>query len=80
MSRKEKFSRTSRKARKYKADSYFELEQTKEQPETLPPRQKKFPSSKQKLTKIYYNVLFVLFIILIAFLFWYGKQYTASQK
>ncbi|QAY66189.1 hypothetical protein [Paenibacillus protaetiae] len=42
----------------------------------LPPRSKKHPSSSQKLSKWYYNLLFVLFVCLVAGLFWYGINYT----
>lgn len=47
-----------------------------EAPLKLPPRRKKFPSSINKVNKWYYNILFVLFLILVVFLFWYGNTYS----
>ncbi|MFF2482129.1 hypothetical protein [Paenibacillus sp. NPDC058071] len=44
--------------------------------EQLPSRRQKFPSSAHKITKWYYNVLFILFVSLVAGLFWYGVKYT----
>lgn len=42
----------------------------------LPPRRNKFPSSAHKVAKWYYNVLFILFVSLVAGLFWYGTRFT----
>lgn len=42
----------------------------------LPPRRKKYPSSAQKVTKWYYNLIVVLFLGLVAALFYYGIKYT----
>ncbi|MGO4373708.1 hypothetical protein [Paenibacillus sp. 2TAB19] len=42
----------------------------------LPPRRKKHPSSAQKVTKWYYNLIVVLFLGLVAGLFYYGIKYT----
>lgn len=43
----------------------------------LPPRRKKFPSSIHKLNKWYYNILFILFVSLVVFLFWYGNKFSS---
>lgn len=76
MSRKEKFSR-SRKNKHHETEAYQYLADDADVPtQELPSRRKKHPSSKNKLTKIYYNVLFVLFVSLVAFLFWYGNKYA----
>jgi hypothetical protein len=41
---------------------------------TLPPRREIFPSNKAKLTWIYYNTLFALFIILVIGLTVWGAK------
>lgn len=79
MSRKEKFSRSARKSKRHMADIQSEMERDQEQPEALPSRRKKFPSSKHKMTRIYYNLLFLLFVGLVVFLFWYGNEYTSKH-
>lgn len=76
MSRKEKFSRS---AKKEKVQSkYQDATQEAEDQELLklPPRSKRFPSSKYKVAKWYYNFLFFLFVCLVAFLFWYGNRFS----
>lgn len=42
-------------------------------------RRKKHPSNKQKMAKLYYNLLFVLFLCLVAALFYWGNEYMASN-
>ncbi|MEX2416176.1 MAG: hypothetical protein WD424_08525 [Paenibacillaceae bacterium] len=41
---------------------------------TLPPRRYLFPSKKPKLTRIFYNTLFVLFLILVIGLTVWGAK------
>lgn len=43
---------------------------------TLPPRRKIHPSSISKVTKWYYNLLFLLFVSLVGVLFWYGLKFS----
>lgn len=78
MSRKEKFSRASRRYVQQQdgADVRERLgDGDAAGPDALPPRRKKFPSSRHKIARWYYNLLFVLFVGLIAFLFWFGNTY-----
>ncbi|MFC4777530.1 hypothetical protein ACFO9Q_12100 [Paenibacillus sp. GCM10023252] len=42
--------------------------------ETLPPRRVKHSTQLNRLTKWYYNFLFIAFVSLVAALFWYGKK------
>lgn len=73
MSRVQKFGRSNRsKKAAVRAASPASEEKTPE----LPPRRKKFPSSAQKVSKWFYNLLFVLFVGLVVFLFWYGKKFS----
>jgi len=74
MSRKEKFSRSARKMKSTFDKSVMEDENSGSA--KLPPRSKKFPSSKHKIAKWYYNLLFFLFVCLVAFLFWYGNHFS----
>jgi len=76
MSRKEKFSRT--KKNKQHETGIPIHNHAEEQGSTLPPRAKKYPSSKAKVAKIYYNVVFVLFVALVVFLLWYGNSYHST--
>lgn len=73
MSRKQKFSRANRAKHHETGRAIHNFEDTEEN--SLPPRSKKYPSSKGKLTRIYYNVVFVLFVALVLFLLWYGSSY-----
>ena len=73
MSRKEKFSRSARKMHST-LDTVTNDEN--DGSAKLPPRSKRFPSSKHKITKWYYNFLFFLFVCLVVFLFWYGIRYS----
>lgn len=75
MSRKEKFSRRSARKMQSKLEKSTP-EANNNELIKLPPRSKKFPSSKHKLTKWYYNFLFFLFVCLVAFLFWYGNRFS----
>lgn len=72
--------RHGRSAGKQKSEQRNDMTNTAssedEAPLNLPPRRKKFPSSIQKVNKWYYNILFVLFVGLVAFLFWYGNTYS----
>jgi len=45
----------------------------------LPPRRKKHPSNKQQTAQWFYNVLFLLFLILIVVLFLFGKRSIAES-
>ncbi|EFM09806.1 conserved hypothetical protein [Paenibacillus curdlanolyticus YK9] len=45
----------------------------------LPPRRKKHPSNKQQTARLYYQALFLLFIILIVGLFLFGKRTIAPS-
>lgn len=77
MSRKEKFSRQARRKKQHETGEPIHNEHG-EQQSALPPRTKKHPSSKAKLTKLYYNVVFVLFVALVVFLLWYGNNYYST--
>ncbi|MCU6710044.1 hypothetical protein M6D81_15210 [Paenibacillus sp. J5C_2022] len=79
MSRREKFSRSQKgqlngHAKEQGAIVREGLQSPED--EALPPRRKKFPSSANKWSKWYYNLLFVLFVGLVAFLFWYGTTFS----
>jgi hypothetical protein len=41
---------------------------------TLPPRREIFPSKKPRLTRIFYNILFILFIALVVGLTLWGAK------
>lgn len=77
MSRKLRHGRSTGKRQ---SEPYVDMTNTAssedEAPLKLPPRRKKFPSSINKVNKWYYNILFVLFVILVVFLFWYGNTYS----
>ncbi|OUS77402.1 hypothetical protein B1748_06255 [Paenibacillus sp. MY03] len=79
MSRKERHSRSSgsRKGRLSEGTSGSLGSANEEGGAKLPPRRKKFPSSLHKLNKWYYNLLFVLFLGLVIFLFWYGNKFSS---
>jgi hypothetical protein len=75
MSRKERFSRTA--AKQHKKAAVPPMQGTGAiDSEKLPPRSKKFPSSIHKVTKWYYNLLFLLFVCLVGGLFWYGLKFS----
>ncbi len=40
----------------------------------LPPRSMLFPSNKKRITKIFYNALFLLFVILVIGLIYWGVR------
>jgi len=46
---------------------------------TLPPRRVKHPSNKQQMASWFYNTLIVLFLVLAAGLFFFGKQLTGQD-
>ncbi|MDQ8735488.1 hypothetical protein [Paenibacillus sp. LHD-38] len=76
MSRKEKFG-NSRAARQHEETAApSSIGTNSNEGEALPPRRKKHPSSNYKVTKWYYNLLFVLFVSLVGGLFWYGLKFT----
>ncbi|WP_036718600.1 hypothetical protein [Paenibacillus harenae] len=75
MSRKERFSRSAAKQNKKAAAPPSKGTDSLDS-ETLPPRSKKFPSSIHKVTKWYYNLLFLLFVCLVGGLFWYGLKFS----
>ncbi len=79
MTRKEKYSRSSRTRSQQKNERQILAEDGMQDVDNLPPRRKKFPSSKYKVTKWYYNFLFVLFVALVVGLFWYGNTYYPSE-
>lgn len=72
MSRVEKYSRHKSKLQETDIQVNHETIKTEE----LPPRTKKHISTKQKMSRIYYNLIFIFFIILVAALFMYGYRYT----
>jgi hypothetical protein len=75
MSRVEKFG-SSRGRRHHEQAAVQPGNATDTYAEALPPRRKVHPSSVQKITKWYYNLLFLLFVCLVAGLFWYGMRFT----
>ena len=44
----------------------------------LPSRRVKHPSNKYQTVKWFYNTLIVLFLLLMAALFWFGRQLSAE--
>ncbi|MBD2869623.1 hypothetical protein [Paenibacillus arenilitoris] len=76
MSRKERFGRSSASKRHEKAAAPHDQGTESQAGESLPPRRLKFPSSAQKVTKWYYNLLFLLFVCLVSGLFWYGLKFS----
>lgn len=44
----------------------------------LPPRRVKFPSNKYQTARWFYNTLIVLFLALMAALFWFGRQMSGG--
>ncbi|WP_141501025.1 hypothetical protein [Paenibacillus luteus] len=80
MTRKEKFG-SSRAARQHdKAAEPLDIETNSNEGADLPPRRKRHPSSNYKVTKWYYNLLFVLFVSLVGGLFWYGVKFTNQAQ
>lgn len=79
MSRKEKFSRRARGRKHQETGEPIHNEQQSDELK-LPPRTKKYPSSKAKLTRIYYNIVFILFVALVIFLLWYGNNYYSATN
>ncbi len=84
MNRKERHSRSSKTRSRSHARSKADpiaaddaLQQSQPEEGKLPSRRKKFPSSINKVNKWYYNLLFVLFLALVAFLFWYGHNFSS---
>ncbi|MUT65513.1 hypothetical protein [Paenibacillus sp. NEAU-GSW1] len=75
MSRVQKFGESRRRRQHEQAASPPGIDNASNAEAQLPPRRKKFPSNAQKVTKWYYNVLFILFVVLVAGLFWYGFKY-----
>lgn len=78
MSRKQKFSRSSavRKQARAAEPEPSVIEDDSIDVQKLPPRRVKFPSSIHKVTKWYYNLLFILFVGLVVALFWYGNKFS----
>lgn len=76
MSRKEKFGNSRATGQQEKAAQPSSIGMESNELEALPPRRKKFPSSAQKVTKWYYNLLFVMFVCLVGGLFWYGVKFS----
>ncbi|WP_036709827.1 hypothetical protein [Paenibacillus pinihumi] len=69
MSRKERF-RSRGRARRARTAENFEEQQGDE----LPSRKNKHVSTRQQLTKLYYNLLIVLFVCLVVGLLIYGRS------
>jgi hypothetical protein len=76
MSRKERFGSRREGLQPAKSKSSYDEAEARSDGGALPPRRKKFPSSSQKVTKWYYNLLFFLFLCLVAGLFWYGLKFS----
>ncbi len=76
MSRKERFGSRREGLQQAKAKASDEETTAGSHDGELPPRRKKFPSSSQRVTKWYYNLLFFLFVCLVAGLFWYGVRFS----
>lgn len=78
MSRIERHSRSSRTRQSDKAGEMTIIAAAgDDSPQQLPPRRKKFPSSRYKANKWYFHILFALFLSLVAFLFWYGNKFSS---
>lgn len=78
MSRKLRHNRSAKTQQPFMANERtMSAENEGNSPLQLPPRSKKFPSSSQILNKWYYHLLFLLFIGLVAFLFWYGMTFSS---
>ncbi|OBZ17821.1 MULTISPECIES: hypothetical protein [Bacillales] len=76
MSRKEKFG-SSRGTRQHEMTAEpYSIGTDSNEGEALPPRRRKHPSSINKVTKWYYNLLFLLFVCLVGGLFWYGLKFS----
>lgn len=76
MSRIEKFGSSRSSRQQEKAASSSDIGTNSNEGSTIPPRRIKHPSSNYKLTKWYYNLLFLLFLSLVVGLFWYGNKFT----
>lgn len=76
MSRKERHSRLGKGRRSEAPEGYSGEQAEGDEQKKLPSRRQKFPSSIHKIYKWYFNLLFVLFIGLVVFLFWYGNKFT----
>ncbi|MDQ6418266.1 hypothetical protein RB620_02330 [Paenibacillus sp. LHD-117] len=78
MTRKERHSRSSgARKRSLGGNAGNEPRSGDDNGAKLPPRRKKFPSSIHNVYKWYYNLLFILFLGLVAFLFWYGNKFSS---
>ncbi|MGZ9586878.1 hypothetical protein [Paenibacillus marinisediminis] len=61
-------------------NSELEPQQVKEEEDrTLPPRRALFPSNYGKLTKWFYNILFLLFFGLLVFLLFWGNHVMTTE-
>jgi len=76
MSRVEKYGRSKQAGQTSKAEAKHAAEAGKDKEPKLPPRRKKYPSSAQTVTKWFYNLLIVVFVGLVVFLFWYGIKFS----
>jgi len=76
MSRKEKFGNSRASAQHEETAEPSIIGTDSNQGEALPPRRKKHPTQMNKVTKFYYNLLFLLFVSLVGGLFWYGLKFT----
>lgn len=71
-------SRSGRKRRTGR-ESGREMQETAAAEGTeLPPRRVKFPSNKYQTARWFYNTLIVLFLALMAALFWFGRQMSGG--
>lgn len=76
MSRKVKYGSSRASSQQEGTAEPFSIGTESIEGETLPPRRKKHPSSIYKVTKWYYNLLFLLFVCLVSGLFWYGLKFS----
>lgn len=81
MSRVNKFGKRNRNANNdidemaAALEAEWGLEQDETAKEPLPPRGRSHPSNKQQMTRWFYRVLIVLFILLLAGLLWWGWHF-----
>ncbi|MFD0958784.1 hypothetical protein [Paenibacillus chungangensis] len=81
MNRREKYSRSRKEPVNIhaKKQSVVSKEAVSSEDRALPSRRIKFPSSTNKISKWYYNIMIVLFLVLVVCLFWYGTTFTHQE-
>lgn len=78
LSRIETYGRKRTRGTKHQEEHQeYEGQETSEKLEELPSRTQLYASSRGKLTRIFYNTLMILFILLLLGLLYWGQQYTA---